>query len=314
MQSKKGTTVRARPVGNIAWWRHLCRWLSRISNTLAARLVSWLFLRPPPRQRLPLRAQLVLAAGQRLEVAFQDTSLGVWRWGRGPVVLLVHGWGGSAGQLQAFVQPLVSAGFTVVAFDAPGHGVSGGTWASLPRLAAAVTHVAETVGPVHAIIAHSLGGPAAGLALGRGLHVERLVEIGPPSDAARWFHSHAQALGLSAELEHLAQRQVEHRLGMGLEELDAEHIGSAIDVPVLVVHDRLDREVPWVEGARVARSLRLARLMSTLGLGHRRILSEPAVIQASERFVMQGHAVARSGRSFGSLPLPAQPHSMDVPA
>ncbi|MBV9445637.1 MAG: alpha/beta fold hydrolase [Streptosporangiaceae bacterium] len=46
-------------------------------------------------------------------------------WGAGPVVYLLHGWGGYRGQFGAFVAPLTSAGFRAVAVDVPGHGESG---------------------------------------------------------------------------------------------------------------------------------------------------------------------------------------------
>src|SRR6201999_2421848 len=94
-------------------------------------------------------------------VGFEDASLAVYRWGDGPSVLLVHGWGGSAGQMTAFGEPLREAGFSVVAFHAPGHGASTGSWLAIPRFAAALAAVARFHGPLHGIIAHSLGGPAA---------------------------------------------------------------------------------------------------------------------------------------------------------
>jgi pimeloyl-ACP methyl ester carboxylesterase len=36
-----------------------------------------------------------------------------------PAVLLVHGWGGNAAQMRAFVFPLLSAGYRVIAYDRP---------------------------------------------------------------------------------------------------------------------------------------------------------------------------------------------------
>ena len=55
--------------------------------------------------------------------------------GAGPRILLVHGWGGHAARLRRYVRPLNAAGFRVVAFDAPGHGGSGGGPVSLPEIA-----------------------------------------------------------------------------------------------------------------------------------------------------------------------------------
>jgi alpha-beta hydrolase superfamily lysophospholipase len=60
--------------------------------------------------------------------------LRVFHWGEsGPLVLLAHGWSSCAARLVDFVEPLMSAGFQVVGFDAPGHGASSGFRSDLPR-------------------------------------------------------------------------------------------------------------------------------------------------------------------------------------
>ena len=62
----------------------------------------------------------VLAEAQPITFRFGLAGL---RWGsHGPIVLLVHGWEGRGSQLAAMVPLLVEAGFSVVTFDAPGHG------------------------------------------------------------------------------------------------------------------------------------------------------------------------------------------------
>ena len=55
---------------------------------------------------------------------------------------------------------------------------------------------------------------------------------------------------------------------------------SPRDLPMaaLVVHDREDTEVRWAEGASIAAAWPGAELLTTRGLGHRRILRDPAVV------------------------------------
>jgi pimeloyl-ACP methyl ester carboxylesterase len=55
--------------------------------------------------------------------------------------------------------------------------------------------------------------------------------------------------------------------------------------PLLVIHDRDDQDTLWSEGAALADAWPGARMMSTEGLGHRRILREPSVIEAAAEFV-----------------------------
>jgi len=56
-------------------------------------------------------------------------------------------------------------------------------------------------------------------------------------------------------------------------------------VPLLVIHDRDDREVGWGDGAAIAQSWPRAELVTTTGLGHHRIVSDPAVIRQVVTFL-----------------------------
>src|SRR3970040_3198587 len=97
------------------------------------------------------------------------------RIGLRPSALLAHGWGGRATQMRRFVPALVAAGYRVVAYDQPAHGLSEGRLTGLPDFADALAEVARHHGGVRAVIAHSLGGPAAAIALARGLALARVV-------------------------------------------------------------------------------------------------------------------------------------------
>jgi pimeloyl-ACP methyl ester carboxylesterase len=55
--------------------------------------------------------------------------------------------------------------------------------------------------------------------------------------------------------------------------------------PLLIVHDRDDRETSWQASRTLAGSWTDARLLTTTGLGHNRILSDPTVVSASVAFL-----------------------------
>src|SRR5689334_378119 len=159
-----------------------------LSEELGLRLAERLFT-SPRRFRRPDRERAVLASGREftIDVALhsprwrgQRQRVTAWRWGYGPAVLLVHGWEGRGAQLGSFVEPLVRAGLSVVAFDAPAHGDSAGRRLYLTEMADCVVDVARAVGPLHAIIAHSFGAAAVLLAHHRGtVDVARNVMIAP---------------------------------------------------------------------------------------------------------------------------------------
>jgi pimeloyl-ACP methyl ester carboxylesterase len=294
MASEKSTNVRSATATAPAWLRHGVGVLEAFAPELAGAFAERLFLRPPPRRRDKRTEYAQLLTGERRRIAFEDDSLVVYRWGEGPSVLLVHGWGGSAGQLTPWVEPLLQAGFSVLAFDAPGHGISSGSWLAIPRYAAAIQEVEADVGPLHAIVAHSLGAPATSLAIARGLQAERAVFVGPPADALAWFDGFCRMLELSGPVVRAARQRVEERAGMSLDHLNAAALGPSLQLPLLVIHDRDDREVPWSDGAAVAAAAPDARLVTTEGLGHRRILRDPRVIERTTAFLAAGrHAQTR---------------------
>ncbi len=140
------------------------RVLGAVSPETADALTLDLFCRPQkPKRTLEPRAPGLV--GHRFTVPFGDENIAVWDWGEGPTVLLVHGWNGCAAQMSRFIEPLVRAGYYVVAPDLPAHGASSGRRTNLFEFAEAIALLGRRVGPVHGVIAHSLGAAAAAISL-----------------------------------------------------------------------------------------------------------------------------------------------------
>jgi hypothetical protein len=162
---EKSTIVRSRHEPSLMpLVRAGTRTLSALAPALAARLAERLFL-TPPRPRPPAAEIALLASARARPLHAGARRIEVWTWGSGPSVLLVHGWGGRGAQLGALVEPLVARGFSVVTFDAPGHGAADGGEVTIPEMAAAIREVAAASGPLAGLIAHSMGAACATLAL-----------------------------------------------------------------------------------------------------------------------------------------------------
>src|SRR5207253_7426388 len=131
-------------------------------------LAERLFL-TPRRGRRPGEEIDLLATARARPMRVGARRIETWVWGVGPSVLLVHGWGGRGAQLGPFVGPLVARGFSVVTFDAPGHGASEAGLVTIPQMVAAVGAVAAHHGPLGGLIAHSVGSVVAARAMFEGL-------------------------------------------------------------------------------------------------------------------------------------------------
>lgn len=231
-------------------------------------------------------------------------TIEIYRWGdpaAQPLVLLAHGWSDYALRFVPLADALHAAGYAVVAWDQPAHGRSTGETATLPEFARCVRAVGDTFGPAAAVIGHSMGGAAAAIALHEGLDAERAILIAPPADLAAAADRFADLVGLAEHLREPLQRHLETRTSITFEELEAHRHVHEIHRPALVIHDIADREVPWSEGERYARYWPDARLLSTNGLGHARIVGDTAVIGAVLDF-LRGETVGTRVVSTTELP------------
>ena len=274
-----------------------------VSEDLGTTLAERLFTTPrrharPPRERTVLataREGVVDVTLRAPRWNWQSVPVATWRWGVGPAVLLVHGWEGRGSQLGAFVEPLVAAGMSVIAFDAPGHGDSPEHRLYLTDLADAIADVAATAGPLHGIIAHSFGAAAALLAFTRsGTRALRNVMVAPNvliDDAVRRF---ARMVGLDESDRIALEQRLKTQTGVGIDELELPRVAGQRDDALLVLHDREDREVAFAHGAQLAATWPQAQLVETTGLGHRRILRDPDVLAAVTAFVREGVPAATS--------------------
>ncbi|HEY0140481.1 MAG TPA: alpha/beta fold hydrolase [Thermoanaerobaculia bacterium] len=274
------------PPFGVVLMRGALRVLSHTSPATASRLAADLFM-TPRRFRTPDRERALLADAVPFDVRLGESSnLRAWSWGSGPLVILVHGWEGRGSQLASFVAPLVERGHRVVAFDAPGHGASDGNRSSLPHFTWGLRGVIDALGVTpHAVIAHSLGCAATTLALRDGLEVQRLVFVAPPLNPVEYTARFAEILELQQPILDRMRARIEERFLRKWSDYSLEETARELRTPLLIFHDREDQDTFYREGAALAEVWQGARLVTTEGLGHRRILRDAKVIEAATSFI-----------------------------
>lgn len=271
---------------------------------LAGAWAERLFLTPPRNGGVAAALDLIDARASLIE--HKGRHIATWRWGSrdAPLVVLAHGWGGYAAQMRAFVFPLLGAGYQVVAYDQPAHGVSEGKLTGLPDFAEVLAEVAWHHGGAYAFIGHSLGAAAAGLALAqRKASFEKIVLVSPPADLVGYSRRFARWHWMPEPVRRAMQSAIEDRYGVLWENLDVARLAPRLSASALVIHDRDDQWVPWTQGAQVAQLWPGARLMSTDGLGHGRILCAEGVTHAAADFIAGRSAVAPVAAEVQPAPL-----------
>jgi pimeloyl-ACP methyl ester carboxylesterase len=272
----------------------LFRWTlgtaQRLWPALAVRAAYRLFGTPlPPKW---LRRSRPWDAQWRVERwPFEHAALTVYSQAaapHGPVVLLVHGWGGHAGQMLPLAETLTQHGLRPVLVEMPAHGRSPGGVSNLPQFARAIEYVAARLlqdgHTLRAVVAHSLAASAAAYAAGRGLRAERLVLLAPPASPRGYTRLFAHVFGLTEATRAAMQQRLEAREGILMEQLEPDAVGPRIRVPTLVVHDREDSINRFADGMAYAHAIRDAQLVATQGLGHRKILQDAGVLARVSAF------------------------------
>ncbi|HUF00151.1 MAG TPA: alpha/beta fold hydrolase, partial [Anaerolineales bacterium] len=219
--------------------------------------------------------------GNSYRIPFDSGELHVTTWGSsGPAILLMHGWGGARAQMTGFVDPLLHAGYRVIAYDQPAHGESDGRTTNLLEIAPTMDLIAQQEGPFHAVIAHSFGTLITSYAL-----VERNF---PPPARLVYFGAFNKLLdslprfqvlaGLPDEIMEGLRAMLYENFGRGvLESITNEALTPRINIPALMFHDASDNVTPIDDSRAIARVWEQAQLIETEGLGHRGALQSKSI-------------------------------------
>ena len=225
--------------------------------------------------------QTILERGNNYRIPFADGELAVTTWGdSGPAVLLMHGWGGARAQMTGFAEPLLSAGYRVVAYDQPAHGQSDGKLTNILEISPTMDLIREKEGDFDVIIAHSFGTLITSYAL-----VKR--DFTPPAKLVYFgaFNRLLDSLPRFQVLANLSDELIEGLRNMiydnfGRDVLDViinETLAPQINIPALMFHDTTDNVTPIDDSRAIANAWNGVHLVETTGLGHRGALQSKEV-------------------------------------
>jgi pimeloyl-ACP methyl ester carboxylesterase len=196
-------------------------------------------------------------------------------------VLVAHGFESSSSAFEHYIASLLKKGYEVVAFDAPGHGLSGGKRVFITDYVRMLTQVEQTYGPFQSWLGHSLGGLALVLSLedsvadGR----SRLVLVAPSPSLAPAVEEWATAMRLPVAVAKEMDEYVKETTGRPLAYYALRRGIGTIGAEVLYVQDEGDAVVP-VSEARAIEGDRNPniRFVFTQELGHKKVYKDPGVM------------------------------------
>ena len=238
-----------------------------------------------PKRRVRPRLAEALRDAEDREVETPSGPVMAWRLGKGPATLLVHGWEDDNCLWGPLADKFHDIGRAVVVLDLPGHGFSPAEDPSLASASGAIRAVAEALGPVDSVVAHSYGCPVSIHAMASGLAVARAALIASPNfrPGDRW--ARAARRGVPPEIIARARAIFDERGQSAEPDFDLEEAAEGMTAKALFVHSLDDEECPADNAQILKRRWPGAKLALGDGLGHRLIAQDAAMLDRIVDFI-----------------------------
>jgi pimeloyl-ACP methyl ester carboxylesterase len=256
--------------------------LSFISQKKAAQKALDLFRTPG--ERVKKYPSETFDKAEKLQFKLEGIPIHGYRWNHnaGKKVLIIHGFESSIVNFGHYVQPLVNKGYEVLAFDAPGHGISGGKAITAPLFAQMIMTIHENYGPVQSFIAHSFGGLALSLALENIKHDKtyKAVFIAPATETKTAIDKFFLFLQLNGAVRKEFDKLIVELGGHPAEWYSIRRTIKNINAEVLWLHDEEDDQTPLSDALKIKEdNLPNVKFIITKGLGHSRIYRDQVTVQ-----------------------------------
>lgn len=261
--------------------------LQTLNKNMAAAFALKLF-ETPIKYKMPKREQKMYEVSHKSKLTLPESGKEIVVYENkfgSKKVLLVHGWNGRGTQLVSIAKAFKELNYTIVSFDAPGHGKSPKTSANMKHFIEAVFELDKKYNGFDVMIGHSLGGMSVINSLGRGLQTEKAVIIGSGNTTKAITEDFLGTIGMKQKLTPTLINMFERKYNDKMTNYDVADQALKVNVPVLIIHDKNDKDVPFTAAEAISKNLQNNELLITTGLGHRKILGDENVIEKIVQFV-----------------------------
>lgn len=248
--------------------------LSLIAPSKSAKQAFYLFCFPF-KAKLQPRHQDFLKTGESFQLKIDEKNVHYYSWGSGPEkVLFVHGWQSNSYRWRKFIQQFDKDKYTLVAFDAPGHGNSESKIGNIPLYEKSIDAVINHIGGVDHFVGHSIGSFAcASFAYHSQYPMKSFTSLATPYDANEFFAHFNEELKTSNRLQKNMKRYFIEYTGNPVEHYSLGTFSKEINLErALIIHDKEDKSTSPKSSERLFESLKTkgpdVELILTEGLKH----------------------------------------------
>ena len=236
------------------------------ANSLAYKLFS-----EPRKGKLKKEELPKVLQNTKLEIVhFEEHTIQTYIWeGNENIILLVHGWESNASRWKKLLQHLKKTGSTIIALDAPAHGLSSDVEFNVPKYASFINFICLKYNP-KAVVSHSIGSAASIYSLFNysNTSVEKLILLGAPSEMKIIVSNYVAMLSLNKKIATFLEKQSEVKFDIKIDDFSAHLFSKNLTQKTFIAHDIEDQVVLVTEGRKIAKAMQNATYIETQGLGH----------------------------------------------
>lgn len=272
----------------LSYYKTKFKVLAAVSKRKAAEKAFELFCTPQSRNNN--KVPQLYEKAENLHFNVEGNIVRGWRFNSSGTrkVLILHGYESSVTNFERYVKAFIKKGYEVLAFDAPGHGVSGGKKITAPLYRNMIKEIHKKFGPVESFITHSFGGLAVCLALEEIKHTEdyRVALIAPAAETDTAVTNFCRMLGLDIAVRKEFEKIIEKKGGVSTDWYSISRALQNIKAKVLWVQDENDMITPLSDALKVKdKNYPNVDFVITKGLGHSRIYRDSSVIKTVTDFL-----------------------------
>lgn len=192
----------------------------------------------------------------------------IWQ-GSEEIILLVHGWESNASRWKKLMPYLKPLGKTIIAVDAPAHGLSDGKEFNAPKYAEFINVVIQKYQP-KIVIGHSIGGAAIAYYLNKyqNPEIKKVVLLGAPSDFKILSDNFIKLLSLNTKIQAQLENYYLEKFNIHITDFSGHKFAKKFSQKAFIAHDTADKVVLLAEGRKYAKTWKEAIYIETTGLGH----------------------------------------------
>jgi pimeloyl-ACP methyl ester carboxylesterase len=213
----------------------------------------------------------------------RDGDVQVYQTGKGPAVVFVHGWGGGAYQFFPLMRGLAQCGFTAIAYDHLGHGLSDKMPATLQQSIATTNHIFHTVQNSEeglcAIVGHSTGCMTIANARPALVKDRPLFMISPVFNYKLYVLKKLVKLNLSADQVKEYANSFARTYRSEYQKFELDRNLAKYGDYTLIAHDESDSESAVSDSERFCATYPLTKLLVTKNADHVRVINSETVWQ-----------------------------------